>query len=70
MLDGYEVASLDYYSKDLDAIDIYITLIDQRRGLFKSSSPNGYAIISVSERKRKTPTPPPRGQTEKSFPLI
>ena len=70
MLDGYVVVSLECSSKDLDAIEMYITLIDQRMGLVKLSSPLGAAISSVSERRRKNPTPPPRGQTEQSFYLI
>ena len=70
MLNGYEVVSLDCSSKDLDAINMYITLIYQRRGLVKSSFPIGSAIRYVSDRRHKTPTPPPRGQTEQSFSLI
>ena len=35
MLDGYEVIYLDCSSKDLYAIDIYITLIDKLMGLVK-----------------------------------
>ena len=47
---------------ELDAIKIYIMLIDQRRGLVKSPATIGAAIISVSDRRRKTTTPTPRGK--------
>ena len=49
---------------------MYITLIDQHMGLVKSSASIGAIISYVSDRRRKTPTPPPRGQTEQSFTLI
>ena len=61
MLYGYEVVSLDCSSKYIDAIEIYITLIDQHRDLVKSSALIGAAISSVSDRRRKNTTPPPRG---------
>ena len=49
---------------------MYNMLIDKRRGIVKSPAPIGAAIISVSDRRQKIPTPPPRGQTEQSFYLI
>ena len=67
VLDGYEVIYLDCYSNELDAINMYIMLIDQRRGIVKPSAPIDAAISSVSNHRRKTPTPPPRGQTKQSF---
>ena len=70
VLGVYVVLSLDCFSKDLDAIKIYITLIDQRRVLVKSLAPIGATISSVSDCRRKNPTPPPRGQIEQSFSLI
>ena len=41
VLDSYEVISIDCSSKDLDNIDMYITMIDQNRGIFKYSAPIG-----------------------------
>ena len=70
VLGVYVFLSLNCSSKYLDAIKIYITLIDQRRVLVKSLAPIGATISSVSDCRRKTPTPPPRGQTEQSFSLI
>ena len=55
LMDGYEVVSLDCSSKDLDAINMYIILIDQRRVPVKSSSPIGAAISSISDRRQKNP---------------
>ena len=70
VLDGYEVVYLDWSYKDLYAIDMYINLIDKLRGLVKYSAPTGATISSVSECRRKTTTPPPIVQAEKSFSLI
>ena len=70
VMDRYEVVSLDCSYKDLDAINMYIILIDQHRGLVKFSALIGTNIRSVSECSQKTPTLPPRVQTEQSFPLI
>ena len=49
---------------------MYITLINKLRGIVKYSAPTSSTISSVSDRRRKTPTPPLRGQTENSFTLI
>ena len=61
VLDRYEVVYLDCSSNKLYAIEMYITLIDNLRGIVKSSAPNGAATSSISDRRRKNPTPPPSG---------
>ena len=61
VLDRYEVVYLDCSSNKLYAIEMYITLIDNLRGIIKSSAPTDAATSSISDRRRKNPTPPPRG---------
>ena len=45
---GYNRVSIDWSSKELNAIETYLTLIDQCRGIVKSSVPIGAAVRSVS----------------------
>ena len=69
MLDGYEVGSIDCYSKDLDSIETELMLIYQHRGLVKSPAPISAAVSSVSEHIWNTPTPPQRTQMEPALSL-
>ena len=52
------MGSLDWSTKDLDAIETELALIDQHRCLVKSPPPLSSAAISVSECIQPTPTPP------------
>ena len=70
IIDGYEVISIDCSFKDLDAIEMDLTLINQRRGLVKSPAPIGAAVRSVSEFRQETPNPPqnPASSRHSRFP--
>ena len=52
VLNGYNMGSIDLSSKFLGAIETYLTLIDQLRGVDKSPAPINYTFSSVSKCKK------------------
>ena len=47
VLDVYEVGYIDWSSKDLDAIETYLVLIDQLRGIIKPPYPIVASVVSI-----------------------
>ena len=54
VLDVCGVGSLNWYSKDLDSINMELKLINQSRGLVKYPVATGAAVVSVSNRRHQT----------------
>ena len=69
MLDSYDIGFLECYSLDLDAFGTDLTLIDQCRGMVKTSEPTGTKFISIYDRRWQALIPYLRNQIELLFSL-
>ena len=58
------MGAINWFSKDLDAIDTELTLINQHMSIVKYLVPIGSEVILVSDLRLQTPTPAQKNPTE------